>query len=177
MIKESTSARASQEEEYVRLDEEMERNAMVDPTEEPKEDAYEEDGEPPLISSVLAVDQLKNGAAAAAAFFSWGFGAVKEKANELSESEAIKNVLESTRPQREAVSATASSLWEGTKPQREEISKGAASLGEKVQPHFEKFKAESVRAFDSLSSTVNDLVAGQQTPATQAQQSSTTENV
>lgn len=170
MIKESTSTRSSQEEDYVRLDEDMERNMPVDPLNEPREDAEEDDEEPPLISSVFAVDQLKQGAATAAAFFFWGLDAMKEKATALKDSESVQKMLETTKPQREAVSASASNLWEGTRPQREELSKTASSLGEKLQPQLEKIKVESTRALETLTSTVSDLVTGSETPASGSQQ-------
>jgi hypothetical protein len=144
------------EDEYVRLDEDMEREGQDELEVTPKEEGFEEEEEPPLLSSVFAIDQLKQGAQTAASFFSWGFGTVKEKANALSETEQVKNLLDSTKVQREAISVNASQFWESTRPQRDEIARTAASISESVQPALEKIKVESVKAFETISSTVSD---------------------
>lgn len=109
--------------------------------------------EPPVLSQVFAVDQLKRGAENAANLFSWGLSQVKETANQVSESEQVQQVLESTRPQRESINANLSQLWESTKPQREEMAKAASNLSQQVQPTLDKLKMEGMKAFDSFSNS------------------------
>jgi len=160
MIQESSPPSSTSEDDFVRLDEDMERDLANDAGDVRNPDANEEDDEPPNLSTVFAVDQLKQGALTAAALFSWGFDAVKEKAAALKETEQVQKMLDSTKTQREAISNNASQLWDSTRPQREEIVKTAASLNEKVQPHLDLIKKESVRAFENISSTVSEAVGG-----------------
>jgi hypothetical protein len=157
MIKESNPT-SSSEDDFVRLDVDMTREVPQPEEFETQEDQQEEEEEPPMFSTVFAVDQLKQGAANAASLFSWGLQTVKTKAIEITESEQVKSVVESTKPQREALSAGASHLWETTRPQREEIARTASTLSEKAQPHLEKIKQESAKAIDSLSSVVNEVI-------------------
>jgi hypothetical protein len=152
MIKDTSST----EDDFVRLDEEeMTREGEAEPDPVPKEEG-DEDEEPPLFSNVFAIEQLKSGAAQAASFFSWGLTAVKTKATELTESEKVKQLLDSTKPQREAISTNAASLWESTRPQREDIARTAASLSEQVQPTLSKLKTDTAKAIESISTGIFD---------------------
>ena len=143
---------ASAEEEFVQL-EEMDRED--DTPFEPQEPTRDDDAEE-VLSQVFAVDQLKRGAEAAASYFNWGFAAVKEKAQQVSESEQVKQVLETTKPQREAISSNVSQLWEKTRPTREEISRSASNLSQQVEPTLQKIKTESLKAFDSFSNSAGN---------------------
>jgi len=159
MIQEQPAS-SSNEEDYVRLDDDMERDADLEDEENTKADATEDDDEPPLFSTVFAVDQLRNGALTAASLFSWGIETVKGKAVQLSETEQIQKLLDSTKAQRETLTSNASNLWESTRAQREEITRTATTIGEQVQPHLEKLKQESSKALESLSSVVSEATLG-----------------
>src|SRR5687768_1917398 len=143
MIKETTPPSTS-EEDFVRLEEDMSRDVQQeDEPHEPLDD--EEEDEPPLLSSVFAVDQIKKGALTAASLFTWGLETVKEKASTLAESEQVQKFLDTTKPQREAISSGATTFWESTRPQREELARTASTLTDKVQPHVDKLKHESAK--------------------------------
>lgn len=146
---------SSSEDDFVRLDAEMEREGEVDDS-GPKADESEEDQEPPVLSSVFAIDQLRQGAMTAASFFSWGFDAVKTQAVALTETEQMSKVVQGAKVQKDVLASNASQLWESTRPQRDEVAKTAASLGEAVQPAISKLKEESAKAIQVISSTFGE---------------------
>jgi len=155
MIQEKGSPSSSSEDDFVRLDDEMDRE---EPTGNELAETHDEEDEEPLLSHVFAVNQLKQGAMTAASFFSWGYDAMKVRAAALSENEQVKQMLETTKAQTGAMSENASQLWESTKPKREEIARTAASISLKVQPHIQKMKEESARAMESISASLSEAV-------------------
>jgi gas vesicle protein len=148
---------STREEEYLKFDDDMDRNSAihVEKRRVSRDFEFEDEEEEPVLSNVFAVEQLKRGAATAMNFFTWGFESAKEQATVLSESEQVKKIVDTTKQQKEVLSNNAAQFWENTRPQREEISKSASSLSEKVQPQLERIRTESIRAFESISSTVN----------------------
>lgn len=148
----------SADDDFVRLGEDMEREPELNEEGEPKEDQTEDDQEPPLLSTVFAVDQLKNGAMSAASFFSWGFNSVKTQATALTETEQFKKFVDGAKAQSETISSGAAQFWENTKPQREEISRAATSLGEQMQPALDTVKSETGKALTAISSALGQDV-------------------
>ena len=58
--------------------------------------------------------------------------------------------------------ACATQFWESTRPQRDEIARTASTISQSVQPALEIIKQESTKAIETIAATVNEVASGQE---------------